>query len=66
MAWEEHDAESGPFCRHFVSFDCDELCLCGHRCDAHSPSAPGECVECDCAAWRDRPEVDSAQAAGEG
>ncbi len=38
MGDEDEDAcfDSGPFCRHWGSLgDCDELCVCGHRCDQH-------------------------------
>lgn len=51
-SWEGY--ESGPFCRHWGSpSDCDEVCVCGHKCVEHDFASPGECGECDCKEWRE-------------
>ena len=48
---------SGPFCRHWSDpSDCEEVCLCDHRCGRHESDADdGACLDCDCSQWRERP-----------
>ena len=55
-SWEGY--ESGPFCRHWGDpADCDDLCVCGHKCCEHAQpdgSFPTECSMCDCSEWREQ------------
>ena len=47
--WSEY--ESGPFCRHWSDpADCDQLCVCGHKCCQHRGD---ECQECDCEQFKE-------------
>lgn len=53
---EQEPVDSGPFCRHWRELgDCDERCICSHRCDQHDSYGDGECnVDgCPCEAFKD-------------
>jgi len=51
------DKESGPFCCHWVEpWECDDKCVCGHRCSDHDRwSQDHDCdVDgCDCEQFED-------------
>jgi hypothetical protein len=52
---EMGEYESGPFCAHWSSGDCGDLCVCGHACKLHSG---GGCdyEGCECEGFADEPE----------
>jgi hypothetical protein len=55
MSYDEDDDrgewDDGPFCTHWHDpSDCDEGCLCGHRCCEHNESG---CKLCGCEEFED-------------
>lgn len=50
--WRDYD--SGPYCRHWSDpVDCEERCVCGHRCGQHYVTDDGFCSQCSCEEWRE-------------
>lgn len=52
MEDDSEDYDSGTFCRHYADpSDCEERCICGHKCPQHDYEYPGPCMECGCVAF---------------
>ncbi len=62
MCDDDVEYNSGPFCQHWSDpSDCDDLCVCGHKCCQHYGNE--ECTveegfpaQCPCQEFRDASE----------
>jgi hypothetical protein len=48
------DFDTGPFCQHWSDpSDCDELCVCGHKCHNHWMGDYCRVDDCNCEKFKD-------------